>query len=154
MQDHAEHDVGASPGQARIGGKRSRQGACVKQAIRSDSYNRGVSINRFLERAMSSSAESTRARLADELSHAVAEAHSILQHASTETGERAHDLRLQVEDKLRHARHKLQDLNSGARDQALGAARAADDFVHARPWQAVGVAAAAGVVLGLLLSRR
>jgi ElaB/YqjD/DUF883 family membrane-anchored ribosome-binding protein len=103
---------------------------------------------------MTSSAETTRSRLADELSHAVAEAHTILQHASTETGERAHDLRLQVEEKLRHARHKLQDLNSTARDQAVEAARAADDFVHARPWQAVGIAAAAGIVIGLLLNRR
>jgi len=103
---------------------------------------------------MTSSAETTRSRLADELSSAVAEAQTILQNATAETGERAHDLRLQVEEKLRQARFKLQDLNSTARDQAVEAARAADDFVHARPWQAVGIAAAAGVVIGLLLNRR
>ena len=103
---------------------------------------------------MTSSAETTRSRLADELSNAVAEAQAILQNATTETGERAHDLRVQVEEKLRQARFKLQDLNSTARDQAVEAARAADDFVHARPWQAVGIAAAAGVVIGLLLNRR
>jgi len=103
---------------------------------------------------MTSSSDITRSRLADELSSAVAEAQTILHSATTETGERAHELRLQVEDKLRQARHKLQDLNTTARDQAVEAARAADDFVHARPWQAVGIAAAAGVVIGLLLNRR
>lgn len=103
---------------------------------------------------MTSSSDSTRTRLADELSNAVAEAQTVLQNATTETGERAHDLRVQVEEKLRQARFKLQDLNSTARDQAVEAARTADHFVHARPWQAVGIAAAAGVVIGLLLNRR
>ena len=34
------------------------------------------------------------------------------------------------------------------------AAKATDEYVHDNPWQAVGIAAVAGVVLGLLISRR
>ena len=34
------------------------------------------------------------------------------------------------------------------------AARATDDYVHDNPWQAVGVAAAIGLALGVLIGRR
>jgi ElaB/YqjD/DUF883 family membrane-anchored ribosome-binding protein len=37
---------------------------------------------------------------------------------------------------------------------ARDAARQADQFVHDKPWQAVGIAAAVGLVAGLLISRR
>ena len=30
----------------------------------------------------------------------------------------------------------------------------ADDYVHEKPWQGIGVGAAVGLVLGLLLARR
>jgi ElaB/YqjD/DUF883 family membrane-anchored ribosome-binding protein len=32
--------------------------------------------------------------------------------------------------------------------------RATDDYVHEHPWGAVGIAAAMGLVLGMLISRR
>jgi ElaB/YqjD/DUF883 family membrane-anchored ribosome-binding protein len=38
-------------------------------------------------------------------------------------------------------------------DQARGAARAADDFIRANPWQAVGVVAVVGLGVGLLAAR-
>jgi len=39
-------------------------------------------------------------------------------------------------------------------EQVRSAVRAADDYVRANPWQAVGIAALAGIALGLLISRR
>ncbi len=38
--------------------------------------------------------------------------------------------------------------------QTKVAAKATDDYVRANPWQAVGIAAAAGYVLGMLITRR
>ncbi|CAK9885433.1 MAG: putative protein YqjD [Candidatus Erwinia impunctatus] len=32
--------------------------------------------------------------------------------------------------------------------------RSADDYVHEKPWQSIGIAAVAGVIAGLLLGRR
>ena len=42
----------------------------------------------------------------------------------------------------------------GQYDQAKAAARVTDDYVHDNPWQAIGVAAAVGFVVGLMMNRR
>ena len=39
-------------------------------------------------------------------------------------------------------------------DQAKEAARAADEYVREHPWGAVGIAAVAGLLLGVMISRR
>ncbi len=41
-----------------------------------------------------------------------------------------------------------------ARDKAVEGAKAVDEAVHERPYQAVGVALGAGVLIGFLLARR
>jgi ElaB/YqjD/DUF883 family membrane-anchored ribosome-binding protein len=39
-------------------------------------------------------------------------------------------------------------------DRAKAAARVTDDYVHDNPWRAIGAAAAAGFLIGLLVNRR
>lgn len=95
-----------------------------------------------------------RARLAEEFSHAVDEAQSLLQRAAAEGGDRARELRTEVENRLRTARDRLQQIQEQAADRARDAAKGADHFVHAHPWQAMGLAAATGLVIGLLMHRR
>jgi ElaB/YqjD/DUF883 family membrane-anchored ribosome-binding protein len=34
------------------------------------------------------------------------------------------------------------------------AVRATDDYVHEHPWQAIGIAAGVGVLVGLLINRK
>lgn len=84
----------------------------------------------------------------------LSEAENLLKRAETETGERARDLRAQVEAKLASAKTKLQDLQDDALDRAKTAARATDDYVRGNPWQMIGAAAAVGFLLGVLVSRR
>jgi ElaB/YqjD/DUF883 family membrane-anchored ribosome-binding protein len=103
---------------------------------------------------MSTPADSSRAKIADEFATAMSEAQDMLQRAASETGDRARDLRSQVETKLLHAKLRLQELEGEAVDRARDAARATDDYVHDHPWQAIGVAAAAGFLVGLLMNRR
>lgn len=103
---------------------------------------------------MSTPIENTRAKIADEFASAMTEAQDILQRAASETGDRARDLRSQVETKLLHAKLRLQELEGEAVDRARNAARATDDYVHDHPWQAVGLAALVGFILGLLMNRR
>ena len=103
---------------------------------------------------MSANPENTREKLVDEFGAVLAEAEDMLKRATTETGEKAKDLRSQVEAKLLHAKLALQELEGQALDQAKAAARVTDDYVHDHPWASVGVAAAIGFVFGVLLTRR
>jgi ElaB/YqjD/DUF883 family membrane-anchored ribosome-binding protein len=99
-------------------------------------------------------AETTRDKMVNEFTAVLTEAEDMLQRAATETGEKAKDLRSQVEAKLLHAKLRLQELQGQASDKAKAAARATDDYVHDHPWQAIGLAAIVGLVAGLLINRR
>jgi ElaB/YqjD/DUF883 family membrane-anchored ribosome-binding protein len=98
--------------------------------------------------------ETTRDQIVDQFSSVISEAESLLSKATHETGEKARDLRSQAEARLLTAKLKLQELQGQAVERAKDAARATDDYVHENPWQAIGVAAAIGMIAGLLISRR
>jgi ElaB/YqjD/DUF883 family membrane-anchored ribosome-binding protein len=103
---------------------------------------------------MSDNTEQSRTKLVDEFSTVMTEAEEMLKRAANETGDKAKDLRSQVEAKLLTAKLRLQELEGQAVDRAKEAARATDDYVHEHPWQSIGIAAAVGVVVGLLMNRR
>jgi ElaB/YqjD/DUF883 family membrane-anchored ribosome-binding protein len=100
------------------------------------------------------STESSRDKLVDEFSSVLSEAETLLDKAAKETGDKARDLRSQVEARLLSAKLKLQELEGEAVDRAKAAARATDDYVHDHPWQAIGIAAGIGLAVGLLMNRR
>jgi ElaB/YqjD/DUF883 family membrane-anchored ribosome-binding protein len=103
---------------------------------------------------MSDPTEQSRTKLVDEFSNVLSEAEDMLKRAANETGDKARDLRSQVEAKLLTAKLRLQELEGQAVDRAKEAARATDDYVHEHPWQSIGIAAAIGVLIGLMMNRR
>lgn len=103
---------------------------------------------------MSNSLEQSRARLTDDLGAAVSEARNLLNQAESEVGDRAHQLRSELESSMHRAKTRLVNLEKQAVGQVQDMAHKTDDLIHDRPWQAVGVALVAGVVLGLLMNRR
>lgn len=98
--------------------------------------------------------ERTRDQLVDDFATVLTEAEDMLKKASNESGDRARDMRAQVEAKLLAAKLRLQEMQGDAVDRARDAARATDDYVHDNPWQAVGVAAGVGFIVGMLMTRR
>src|SRR6202171_2200560 len=98
--------------------------------------------------------ERGRKSLVKDFGDVLAEAETLLKQAAAETGERASDLRSEVEAKLMAAKLKLSDLQDDAVDRAKAAARVTDDYVRDNPWQAIGAAAAVGFLVGVLISRR
>jgi len=96
----------------------------------------------------------TREKLVDDFAEMLTEAEDLMKRAASETGDRAKDLRSQVEAKLLAARSRLQEMQGDAVDSAKAAARVTDDYVHDNPWQAIGAAAAVGYIVGLLMNRR
>ena len=103
---------------------------------------------------MIDSTEDARNKMVDEFSAVLTEAEDMLKRAASETGDKAKDLRSQVEAKLLAAKLRMQELQGQAIDRAKETARATDDYVHDNPWQAIGIAAVVGFVVGLLMNRR
>ena len=98
--------------------------------------------------------ERSREALVKDFADVLNEADALLKQAAKESGEKATDLRAQVETKLRNARVKLLDMQDDAVDRAKAAARATDEYVHDNPWQVIGIAVAIGLRVGLLMNRR
>jgi ElaB/YqjD/DUF883 family membrane-anchored ribosome-binding protein len=98
--------------------------------------------------------ERSREALVKDFADVLTEADALLKQAAKESGDKATDLRAQVEAKLRSAKIKLQDLQDDAVDRARVAARVTDEYVHDNPWQAIGIGAAIGFLFGLVLGRR
>jgi ElaB/YqjD/DUF883 family membrane-anchored ribosome-binding protein len=70
------------------------------------------------------------------------------------TGAEGAALRARIQERLDVAKRRAIELQHEAAEQARRAAHATDSFVHEHPWQAIGVAAALGAVLGMLIARR
>src|SRR5256712_10523570 len=98
--------------------------------------------------------ERSREALVKDFSDVLVEAETLLKQAAKESGERANDLRSQVETKLRSAKMRLQDMQDDAIDSAKAAARATGDHGRDNPRQAIGLAAATGCLAGLGVSPR
>jgi ElaB/YqjD/DUF883 family membrane-anchored ribosome-binding protein len=54
---------------------------------------------------------------------------------------------------LSNAKENLSNLEGSLSDKAKVVAESADEFVHRSPWEAVGVAAGLGLLIGLLIRR-
>lgn len=84
----------------------------------------------------------------------ISDAEEILRATAGAAGEKMGEMREKIELSLRDAKARLADAEVAIMDKAKAAANATDDFVHDHPWQAVGVAAAVGLALGVLIGRR
>lgn len=63
-------------------------------------------------------------------------------------------MRERLSENLKVARHKLADAEDAIKVKTREVARATDDYVHENPWRSIGVAAGAGLIVGLLIGRR
>lgn len=87
--------------------------------------------------------------------HAVmADIDALMKATGQEAQGEAKAMRDRIRERLDGAKEKLLDAQHEAVERAKAAANATDDYVHANPWQAIGVAAAVGLALGVLIGRR
>ena len=93
-------------------------------------------------------------KLVSDLKVVVADAEEILRATAGAAGDKVGELRERITIRLRDAKERLQDAEAALLDKTKACARATDDFVHEQPWKAVGVAAALGLALGVLIGRR
>lgn len=95
-----------------------------------------------------------RAQLVDDFGRIVADTEALLRSLANVSGDKAGAMRAAVEANLESAKARLRDLQGATLDRASGAAREADAYVHENPWTAIGLAAAVGVIIGLVIANR
>jgi ElaB/YqjD/DUF883 family membrane-anchored ribosome-binding protein len=93
-------------------------------------------------------------QLIDDLRAVVAEAEALMGSTVGEAGERVREARHRAAESVDKARARLTDLESDLGGKADAAAEEALRFVRDKPWQALGLAAAVGLIAGLVLGRR
>lgn len=93
-------------------------------------------------------------RLMEDLRTVVQDAEALMSATAGEAGAGVREARQRAAESLEQARIRLEGLEDEVKARAREAARDADTYVHQHPWQSVGVAAAVGFLIGLLVSRR
>jgi ElaB/YqjD/DUF883 family membrane-anchored ribosome-binding protein len=93
-------------------------------------------------------------QLIDDLTVVIRDAESLLRATAAQTGEKVEEIRARAQESVRQAKERLASIEDEALAHARVLAGDADEYVRGNPWQAVGIAAGVGLVLGLLLSRR
>lgn len=93
-------------------------------------------------------------KLFSDLQTVIEDAEALLQATASQTGEKIEAVRLRAKASVTQARARLSEFQAKTADQARQAAESADKYVHEKPWQAVGIAAGIGLLLGVLINRR
>ena len=78
----------------------------------------------------------------------------LLKATAGQTGQHLAQVRAKAEESLRAATTRLGELKDAALEQSCAAGRATDDDVRANPWPFIAMGAAAGLALGVMVSRR
>ena len=103
---------------------------------------------------MSEATAAARDQLVTDLKAVIADAEELLKATAGAAGEKVSAVRARAEETLRSAKARLSEVDEVVLARAKEAARVTDDYVHQNPWGAVGIAAVAGLLVGILISRR
>ena len=103
---------------------------------------------------MNTSVNASKDKLVDDLRMVVADAEELLKATANQTGERIAAARARAGESLQIAKARLEDAQAAVVERTRVAAKATDEYVHDNPWQAIGVAATIGLILGALIARR
>ena len=95
-----------------------------------------------------------RDQLMNDLKSVIRDAEIWLRQGGHLTGEEFQAAKAKFEATLAGAKADLMRLEEAVVEKTKVAAKATDDYVHENPWKAVGIGAAVGLVIGMLISRK
>ena len=93
-------------------------------------------------------------RLIAEFKTLMADAEALIKATEDHPGAAISSIRNKALETLAGAKESLSGVEGKLLEKAKVAADGTDDFVHRNPWEAVGVAAGLGLLIGLLIGRR
>ena len=98
--------------------------------------------------------EVSKEKLVQDFKLVIADAEELLKATAGQVGDRVAAARDRIQDHLHTAKIKVAEAEEALMLHTRQAARATDEFVHEKPWYAVGIAAGVGLIIGLLIGRR
>jgi ElaB/YqjD/DUF883 family membrane-anchored ribosome-binding protein len=106
------------------------------------------------EIAMNANAELQREAVMDNLKAVITSAEELLRMSEGNGEEKTLEVRTRIQERMRQAKADLLRMQESALARVKAAGHATDEFVHENPWKSAGIAAGAGLLVGLLLARR
>ena len=95
-----------------------------------------------------------KSRMAGDVKTVITDGEDLLKAATEVSGDGFAVARTKFAEKLTSAKTSLADASRAVVEKTRDSAVATDDYVHASPWAAIGVAAVAGLLIGVLAARR
>ena len=92
--------------------------------------------------------------IARDIQNVVSDAQELLKTVQSEGEGKIAEVKTRVQAKLDNAKQMLGQLQTSVQDGAKAAVDSTDTYVRANPWQAVGISAAVGALIGILIARR
>ncbi|MBA3582018.1 MAG: DUF883 domain-containing protein [Gammaproteobacteria bacterium] len=129
------HDISSSAKSAVSNASISRQANNVKQSV-------------------SSLASSSRSRISEEFHNFLADIEELITQTTSLSGEDLARAKEKLNERVEMARESLDDMGGVIAQRARQTAAATDNYVRDQPWTAIGIGAALGVILGVVLARR
>jgi ElaB/YqjD/DUF883 family membrane-anchored ribosome-binding protein len=92
--------------------------------------------------------------IAREFNHFVEDIEELLQASTLMSGDDLARAKEKISQRIAAARKSAEATGGAIVDQARKSVADTDTYVHQQPWQAIGVGAGVGLVVGFLLARR
>lgn len=92
-------------------------------------------------------------KLMEDLHMVVADAEELINATASQTGEIASLARSRIQNSLAVVKDRLHAAENALLERTRQSAKAADQYVHANPWQSIGISACAGIIVGMLIKR-
>jgi ElaB/YqjD/DUF883 family membrane-anchored ribosome-binding protein len=95
-----------------------------------------------------------RDQLLSDLKTVIQDAEAWLRHSGSLTGEELKAAKAKFERTIVKAKDDIIRLEEAVVEKTKIAAKATDEYVQENPWKSVGIGAAVGVVIGMLIARK
>ena len=96
----------------------------------------------------------TDAAMPGEFRNLVSDVEHLITETTSITGEDLERVKTKLGARVAAARDSIQEMSGAIVQRARRTATATNHYVHEQPWAAVGIGAAAGVLIGFMLGRR
>jgi ElaB/YqjD/DUF883 family membrane-anchored ribosome-binding protein len=90
----------------------------------------------------------------NEFHNFVADMEDLVSKTTSVTGEELTRVKAKLSARIAAAKLSIEEMGTTVIQRTRQAATVTNNYVHEQPWQAIGIGAAAGVLLGFVLGRR